>query len=107
MSGSLLPPMLMSLHAIQQGKFREDLFYRLSSVPIEIPPLRRRKEDIPFLFRKFAVDFADRNRMPAISLTEDALDMLLNYRWPGNIRQLKNIAEQISIIEEKRLITSM
>jgi transcriptional regulator with PAS, ATPase and Fis domain len=91
--------------AIQQGKFREDLFYRLSSVPIEIPPLRQRKEDIPLLFRKFAVDFADRNRMPAINLTEESLVMLVNYRWPGNIRQLKNIAEQISIIEEKRLIT--
>jgi len=91
--------------AIQQGKFREDLFYRLCSVPIEVPPLRHRKEDIPLLFRKFAVDFADRNRMPAISLTEEAVEMLSNYRWPGNIRQLKNIAEQISIIEEKRLIT--
>jgi DNA-binding NtrC family response regulator len=65
-----------------------------------------RKEDIPLLFRKFAVDFADRNRMPAITLTEDATVILMNYRWPGNIRQLKNIAEQISIIEEKRLITS-
>ena len=92
--------------AIQHGKFREDLFYRLSSVPIEVPPLRNRKEDITLLFRKFAVDFADRNRMPAISLTEDALEMLVNYRWPGNIRQLKNIAEQISVIEEKRLITA-
>ncbi|HLO60563.1 MAG TPA: sigma-54 dependent transcriptional regulator [Bacteroidales bacterium] len=92
--------------AIQQGRFREDLFYRLSSVPIEIPPLRNRKEDITLLFRKFAVDFAERNRMPPISLTEDAVDMLSNYRWPGNIRQLKNIAEQISVIEEKRLITS-
>jgi transcriptional regulator with PAS, ATPase and Fis domain len=91
--------------AIQQGKFREDLFYRLCSVPIEVPPLRQRKEDIPLLFRKFAVDFAYRNRMPAISLTEEAVEMLSNYRWPGNIRQLKNIAEQISIIEEKRLIT--
>jgi transcriptional regulator with PAS, ATPase and Fis domain len=92
--------------AIHHGKFREDLFYRLSSVPIEMPPLRSRKEDIPMLFRKFAVDFADRNRMPAISLTEDAQEMLINYRWPGNIRQLKNIAEQISVIEEKRLITA-
>jgi len=92
--------------AIQHGKFREDLFYRLSSVPVEIPPLRSRKEDIPLLFRKFAVDFADRNRMPSISLTEDALEMLINYRWPGNIRQLKNIAEQISVIEEERLITA-
>jgi transcriptional regulator with PAS, ATPase and Fis domain len=93
-------------HAIQQGRFREDLFYRLSSVPIEIPPLRQRKEDIPLLFRKFTVDFADRNRMPAISLTDEAQTMLVNYRWPGNIRQLKNIAEQISIIEEKRLISA-
>jgi transcriptional regulator with PAS, ATPase and Fis domain len=92
--------------AIQHGKFREDLFYRLSSVPVEIPPVRKRKEDIPLLFRKFAVDFADRNRMPSISLTEDAMEVLVNYRWPGNIRQLKNIAEQISVIEEKRVITS-
>lgn len=91
--------------AIQHGKFREDLFYRLSSVPVDIPPLRQRKEDIPLLFRKFSVDFADRNRMPSITLTEDALNILVNYRWPGNIRQLKNIAEQISIIEEERLIT--
>ncbi|HJZ41247.1 MAG TPA: sigma-54 dependent transcriptional regulator [Bacteroidales bacterium] len=93
-------------NAIQHGKFREDLFYRLSSVPIEIPPLRHRREDIPLLFRKFAVDFAERNRMPSISLTEEAQEILSNYRWPGNIRQLKNIAEQISIIEEKRLITT-
>jgi len=92
--------------AIQHGKFREDLYYRLNSVPIGIPPLRHRKEDIPLLLRKFAVDFAERNRMPAINLTEDATQMLMNYRWPGNIRQLKNIAEQISILEEKRLITS-
>jgi DNA-binding NtrC family response regulator len=75
-------------------------------VPIEVPPLRNRKEDVNLLFRKFAVDFADRNRMPAISLTEEALEILSNYRWPGNIRQLKNIAEQISVIEEKRLITA-
>lgn len=93
-------------HAIQQGNFREDLYYRLSSVPIEVPPLRERKEDIPILFRKFAVDFADRNRMPSITLTEEAMNILVNYRWPGNIRQLKNIVEQISIIEEKRLITA-
>lgn len=93
-------------NAIQQSKFREDLFYRLASVPIEVPPLRNRKEDINLLFRKFAIDFADRNRMPAITLTEEALEILTNYRWPGNIRQLKNIAEQISVIEEKRLITA-
>ncbi len=105
MSASLQLPMSMLRQAIQHGKFREDLYYRLCSVPIEIPPLRHRKEDIPLLFRRFAVDFADRNRMPAISLTEESAEMLSNYRWPGNIRQLKNIAEQISIIEEKRLIT--
>ncbi len=91
-------------NAIQHGRFREDLYYRLNTVPIDIPPLRDRKEDIGLLFRKFAVDFAERNRMPAITLTEDALNVLVNYRWPGNIRQLKNIAEQISIIESKREI---
>ncbi|MBN1413459.1 MAG: sigma-54-dependent Fis family transcriptional regulator [Bacteroidales bacterium] len=91
--------------SIQKGNFREDLFYRLSTVPIDIPPLRDRKEDIALLFRKFSVDFAERNRMPAITLTDDALNMLANYRWPGNIRQLKNITEQISIIESKREIS--
>ncbi len=93
-------------HAIQHGRFREDLYYRLNTVPIDIPPLRDRREDIGLLFRKFAVDFAERNRMPAITLTEDALNVLVNYRWPGNIRQLKNIAEQISIIESKREISA-
>ncbi len=93
-------------NAILNGKFREDLFYRLSSVPIEVPPLRNRQDDITLLFRKFAIDFAERNRMPPISLTDDAQDMLISYRWPGNIRQLKNIAEQISVIEEKRIITA-
>jgi transcriptional regulator with PAS, ATPase and Fis domain len=92
------------LAAIQHGKFREDLYYRLNTVPIEIPPLRSRKEDIMLLFRKFASDFAERNRMPAITLTEEARIMLQNYRWPGNIRQLKNITEQISVIEQKREI---
>src|SRR5512147_1481403 len=72
--------------AIQLGKFREDLFYRLNTVPIYIPPLRERKEDIHLLFRKFAVDFAERNRMPAISLSDGAVNILSNYRWPGNIR---------------------
>ncbi len=96
----------VDLHkAIQQGKFREDLFYRLNTVPIEIPPLRDRKEDIPLLFRKFALDVAERNRMPAIELTVEAMNMLVDYRWPGNIRQLRNITEQISIIEQNRQIT--
>ncbi len=92
--------------AIQEGKFRKDLFYRLNTVPIDIPSLRERKEDIPILFRKFALDFAERNRMPAITLTEEAMRMLMNYRWPGNIRQLKNITEQISVIEQNREITA-
>ncbi|TAJ12966.1 sigma-54-dependent Fis family transcriptional regulator [Marinilabiliaceae bacterium JC017] len=88
--------------AIQEGKFREDLYYRLSSVPIIIPPLRDRADDIYLLFRKFAHDFADRYRMPAVKLSNDAREVLLRYRWPGNIRQLKNITEQISVIEQDR-----
>lgn len=92
------------LEAIEKGKFRQDLYYRLSTVPINIPPLRERKEDIYLLFRKFASDFAEKYRMPAIHLDEEALEILKNYRWDGNVRQLKNITEQISIIEEKREI---
>ncbi len=92
------------LQPIQEGKFREDLFYRLNTVPIVIPPLRQRGEDIHLLFRKFATDFADKYRMPAISLDEEALQVLFSYSWPGNIRQLKNITEQISVIEQKRVI---
>lgn len=88
--------------AISQGKFREDLYYRLNTVPINVPPLRRRKEDIHLLFRKFAADFAEKYRMPALQLSDDAITLLLNYRWPGNVRQLKNITEQISIIEQNR-----
>lgn len=91
-------------NAIKEGKFREDLYYRLSSVPIIIPPLRDRIEDIHLLFRKFATDFADRYRMPSIKLTREAKEVLLRYRWPGNIRQLKNITEQISVIEKTREI---
>ncbi|MCU0370357.1 MAG: sigma-54 dependent transcriptional regulator [Bacteroidales bacterium] len=91
--------------AIRQGKFREDLFYRLSSVPITVPPLRERKDDIYLLFRKFAADFAEKYRMPVIELTDDARLMLENYRWPGNVRQLKNITEQISIIESNRRVS--
>lgn len=90
--------------AIKENQFREDLFYRLNTVPINIPPLRERKEDIFLIFRKFALDFAERNRMPAITLTDDAKTILQNYRWPGNIRQLKNITEQISVIETNRTI---
>lgn len=91
--------------AIQAGRFREDLYYRLNTVPILVPPLRERKEDIFLLFRKFAADVAAQYRMPAISLGPEARQMLENYYWRGNIRQLKNVAEQISAIEEARLIT--
>ena len=91
--------------AIEKGKFREDLYYRLNTVPIHIPSLRERKEDIRLLFRKFAADCAEKYRMPALQLTQEALLMMENYRWDGNIRQLKNITEQISIIENERIIT--
>ena len=90
--------------AIRSGKFREDLLYRLSTVPISLPPLRQRKDDINLLFRKFANDFADKYRMPAIKLTPDAVQVIENYPWPGNVRQLKNLVEQISVIESKREI---
>lgn len=90
--------------AIQETKFREDLFYRLNTVPIQVPPLRERVDDVYLLFKKFAYDFAERYRMPAISLDEEAVKILETYEWPGNIRQLKNITEQISIIEKTRLI---
>ncbi|MBW7866797.1 MAG: sigma-54-dependent Fis family transcriptional regulator [Brumimicrobium sp.] len=91
--------------AIQSGKFREDLLYRLSTVPIKLPALKERKGDIHLLFRKFASDFAEKYRMPAIKLTDEAVEMLEKYPWPGNIRQLKNVVEQISIIEKEREIT--
>lgn len=92
--------------AITENKFREDLFYRLNSVPIQIPPLRDRNEDVILLFKKFAKDCAEKYRMPTISLDDNAKDLLLKYRWPGNIRQLKNIAEQISVLEPQRDITA-
>jgi transcriptional regulator with PAS, ATPase and Fis domain len=92
--------------AIEKGKFREDLFYRLSTVDIMLPPLRERKEDIHLLFRKFAADFAHKYKMPAIRLEEEAIQILIKYRWSGNIRQLRNIAEQISVLETKREITA-
>ncbi len=90
--------------AIQRGKFREDLYYRLNTVPIYVPPLRDRKDDIYLLFRKFAADFAEKYRMPVLRLNEDAVNVLINYRWDGNVRQLKNITEQISIIEKEKNI---
>jgi transcriptional regulator with PAS, ATPase and Fis domain len=92
--------------AIEKGKFREDLFYRLSTVDIMLPPLRERKEDIHLLFRKFAADFAHKYKMPAIKLEEEAIQLLIKYRWSGNIRQLRNVAEQISVLETKREITA-
>lgn len=92
--------------AIDNGKFREDLFYRLNTVPIRIPSLSERGEDIFLLFRKFAVDFAEKYRMPPIHLEPEAKNILLNYSWPGNVRQLKNITEQISIIENGREISA-
>lgn len=89
----------------QNGKFREDLYYRLSTVPIRVPALRDRKEDIPLLFRKFCVDFAERYKTAPIQLDEDARSMLLNYSWPGNVRELKNIAEQVSVLSQEKQIT--
>ena len=91
--------------AIADGRFREDLYYRLNTVPIKVPPLRERPDDIALLFRKFAADFAEKYRMPSIQLNDQAKRMLVEYPWPGNIRQLKNITEQISIIETNRDIT--
>lgn len=91
--------------AIKKEKFREDLYYRLSTVEINIPPLRERKDDVHLLFRKFASDFGQKYKMPTIRLEEDAIQLLLRYRWPGNIRQLRNIAEQISVLEEGRSIS--
>ena len=93
--------------AIQKGKFREDLFYRLSTVPIYLPPLRERVEDIHLLFRKFSADFAEKYRMPGIRLNEEAAIILTNFSWPGNIRQLKNVAEQISVIEKSREVNAL
>ena len=91
--------------AIQKGKFREDLYYRLNTIPIHIPALRERKGDIYLLFRKFAADFSEKSHIPAISLTNEAIKVLEDYRWDGNVRQLKNVTEQISIIEQQRVIT--
>ena len=92
--------------ALKKGRFREDLYYRLNTVEIFLPPLRERKEDIHLLFRKFASDFAQKDRMPTVQLSPEAVKELLRYRWPGNIRQLRNIAEQISVVEQKREISA-
>jgi len=92
--------------AIEKEKFREDLYYRLSTVEIHLPALRERKEDIHLLFRKFASDFANKYKMPTVRLNEDALQILLKYRWSGNIRQLRNIAEQLSVLERERAISA-
>jgi DNA-binding NtrC family response regulator len=94
------------LQLVQQGKFREDLYYRLSTVPIRVPALHDRKEDIHLLFRKFAADFADKYKTGSVQLDEDAKNLLINYPWPGNVRELKNIAEQISVLSEDKHISS-
>lgn len=87
------------------GRFREDLYYRLNTVPIRVPPLRDRKEDIPLLFRKFAVDFAERYKSPPVQLDDDARNVLMNFPWPGNVRQLKNMAEQLSVLSKDKTIS--
>ena len=94
------------LELTDKGRFREDLYYRLSTVPIRVPSLRDRKEDIPLLFRKFAVDFAERYKTAPVQLDEDAKNLLINYAWPGNVRELKNIAEQISVLSEDKHVTA-
>src|SRR5579863_3802618 len=93
------------LELTDKGRFREDLYYRLSTVPIRVPALRDRKEDIPLLFRKFVVDFAERYKTTPVQLDEEAKNLLINYRWPGNVRELKNIAEQISVLSQDKQIT--
>lgn len=94
------------LQLVDQNKFREDLYYRLSTVPIRVPALKERKEDVPLLFRKFVVDFAERYRTTPVQLDEEARNMLTNYPWPGNVRELKNIAEQISVLSTEKTVTA-
>jgi len=94
------------LSLTEKGRFREDLYYRLSTVPIRVPALRDRKEDIPLLFRKFAVDFAERYKTAPVQLDEEAKNLLINYPWPGNVRELKNIAEQISVLSQDKMISA-
>src|ERR1700745_2288691 len=93
------------LSLTEKGRFREDLYYRLSTVPIRVPALRDRKEDIPLLFRKFAVDFADRYKTTPVQLDEETKNLLINYPWPGNVRELKNIAEQISVLSQDKQVS--
>ena len=94
------------LDLVNQGRFRQDLYYRLSTVPIRVPALRDRKEDILILFRKFAVDFAEKYKTAPVQLDEEAKNLLINYPWPGNVRELKNIAEQVSVLSKEKLITA-
>ncbi len=94
------------MQLVQQGKFREDLYYRLSTVPIRVPALKDRKDDIHLLFRKFAADFADKYKTGSVQLNDEAKNLLVNYPWPGNVRELKNIAEQISVLSEDKYITA-
>ncbi|MED5306911.1 MAG: sigma-54 dependent transcriptional regulator [Bacteroidota bacterium] len=94
------------VEAVEKSKFREDLYYRINTVEINMPPLRFRKEDIHIFFRKFASDFSSKNKIPQVKLNNDAVEMIENHNWPGNIRQLKNFAEKLSIVEEKRLLNS-
>jgi DNA-binding NtrC family response regulator len=94
------------LEHTQQGKFREDLYYRLNTVPIRVPALRDRKEDIPLLFRKFCVDFSERYKTPSIQLDDEARNILVNYPWRGNVRELKNMAEQISVLAQDKFVTA-
>jgi transcriptional regulator with PAS, ATPase and Fis domain len=95
------------LEFTQKGRFREDLYYRLNTVPIRVPPLRERQEDIMFLFRKFVVDFAERYKTTPVQLDDEAKNLLINYYWPGNVRELKNIAEQLSVLSQDKLITAV
>jgi len=94
------------LEQVHNGKFREDLYYRLSTVPIRVPALHDRKEDITLLFRKFAVDFAEKYKTAPVQLDEDAKNLLINYPWPGNVRELKNIADQVSVLSQDKQISS-
>ncbi len=91
--------------AVKAGKFREDLYYRLNTVPLKIPPLRDRKEDIHLIFRKFVADFSDKYRSPSVTLDDNAVQVLMSYNWPGNVRQLRNIAEQIAVLEKERHVS--